>query len=669
MCLRSRILLALFILSVPAAARKNYNYDSLLRLSTSVKDTQLVMVLNHLSEHNISNHPDSAIYYGHKAVALAKKINFVRGLAWGYEFIGSGFNGKGIYDSSLYYFFAAYKEHEKTGNKYAMTNIQNSIGNGYLGFGKYDRALEAFLLSNALAKKAPVNEYMIAVTSVGIGNIFLQSKKPDSALVYFQAAADYFHKLKYKSPEATCFALIGSALSDMGNKKEAIVWMEKAIIVMKEVNDLYALGETYMLLGDIKRGMGSKDQAMNYYLEGYKIHKERNAFSNLYEVCNRIADLSHEMGFDAQAYTFAQHSATYKDSIINEKAAKQVQELEAKFETEKKEKILALQKIELEKNNLKSEQQTVFIYLFSASTLVFLFLAFFVFRSYRQKRKANLLLERQNKEVIRKAEEINMQKSIIEAKNKDITDSIRYAQHIQEAILPPDDLVYELLQESFVLYMPKDIVSGDFYYVRKIDDRVIFAVVDCTGHGVPGAFMSVLAHSAISGVLQQQKVNSAAILLNFLADAIKETFRHHHYEASIADGMDIAVCILDRKKMNLQFAGAKNPVVWISKGKIVEFKGDKQVISGTSDKTCAPFTNHVIDLNKGDSLYIFSDGFADQFGGPSGKKFKFSRLKDFLISISEMPLYQQKQKLTDEFLNWKGELEQVDDVCMMGVRV
>jgi ligand-binding sensor domain-containing protein/serine phosphatase RsbU (regulator of sigma subunit) len=268
----------------------------------------------------------------------------------------------------------------------------------------------------------------------------------------------------------------------------------------------------------------------------------------------------------------------------------------------------------------------------------------------------------------RTAEVVEKNKELDEI-NKDITASIRYAKRIQDAILPPDDFVKKHLPNSFVLFKPKDIVSGDFYWMEDKKDSVIFAAVDCTGHGVPGAFMSIVGHNLLDRVVGEQKITQPAKILDELNKSISDTLRQTDLEDNtVRDGMDIALCAFDKKKGILEFAGAFNPLWLIRNKELIEIKANKFPIGNSKTGENNKFTNHEIILEKGDTVYIFSDGFSDQFGGPLGKKFKSSALKQLLISSQHLNMNQQRELLNKTIEEWRGQREQVDDILVIGTR-
>lgn len=260
-------------------------------------------------------------------------------------------------------------------------------------------------------------------------------------------------------------------------------------------------------------------------------------------------------------------------------------------------------------------------------------------------------------------ERVELQNSIIEEKNKDFLDSVKYAKRIQCAILPSHNFIKKSLPDSFILYKPKDIVAGDFYWTETTENGVLFAAADCTGHGVPGALVSVLCNGALNRSVREFGLTVPGEILDMTRKLVIQEFEKSDDEVS--DGMDIALCKIEGT--TLTYAGANNPLWIIRDGAILATKANKQPVGVHTDYQ--PFTTHTIELQKGDLIYIFSDGFVDQFGGEKGKKYKPVKFKNFLLSIQEFPMAEQKDLLNKEFETWKGELEQIDDVCVFGVRI
>ena len=286
-------------------------------------------------------------------------------------------------------------------------------------------------------------------------------------------------------------------------------------------------------------------------------------------------------------------------------------------------------------------------------------LGFFAYKNFRKQKAQALIISKQK-------ENVELQKHKVEEQNREITDSINYAKRIQEAILPPLKLVKEYLHESFIIYKPKDIVAGDFYWLAVLDDYVLFAAEDCTGHGVPGAMVSVGCSNALNRAVREHKLSTPSEILDKTLETVVGRFNRS--DQGVRDGMDIALCSLNTKTMELQFAGAHNPLWIIRKGgeAIEELKGDKQPVGKYAKHQ--PFHNNKVKLKKGDTIYMFSDGYIDQFGGELGKKYKSKNFQSLLLSIADKSLDEQKVLIEEEFHNWKGSEEQLDDVCVIGYR-
>ena len=286
-----------------------------------------------------------------------------------------------------------------------------------------------------------------------------------------------------------------------------------------------------------------------------------------------------------------------------------------------------------------------------ALTLILIFIIVF---AYFQKRKAS--------------KEILAQKLTIEHKNNEMLDSINYAKYIQDAILPPSKVFEKYLPNSFVLYKPKDIVSGDFYWLREKNDLVYFSVVDCTGHGVPGALMSIIGNNALNRAILEKGLDNPADILNQVNKTVFDTLHQTGEANNVKDGMDMALCVWNKKTNTLQYAGANNSLYYIRDGQLSEIKADKHPIGSYKDET-VKFKNHTIKVQKVDMIYLFSDGFADQFGGPKGKKFMYKQFKTLLTKTADMPSMKQGDFLLNHLKEWQGDIEQLDDVCIIGVRI
>ncbi|MCK6648148.1 MAG: SpoIIE family protein phosphatase, partial [Bacteroidia bacterium] len=309
--------------------------------------------------------------------------------------------------------------------------------------------------------------------------------------------------------------------------------------------------------------------------------------------------------------------------------------------------------------------KTIWFYLTMIALVVLGIYAYIQLRTKKLQRDKRVL----EKEVENRTHEIVFQKNIIERKNKDITDSITYAKRIQQAILPSVDLIKKMLPESFVLYKPKDIVSGDFYWMEQSGTQTMIAAVDCTGHGVPGAFMSIVGYNLLNQAVNERGLTKPSSILDEMNKGILKQLKQQTEEHTVRDGMDMSLCTIDFKTKTLQYAGANNSLWIIRAGELIVLKADKQPIGSFYNDEIRAFTNHEFQLQQDDHIYLFTDGYADQFGGQDGKKFKYKKLQELLLSCSGKGMEQQLNALDQTIEQWKGNLEQVDDILIIGIKV
>jgi serine phosphatase RsbU (regulator of sigma subunit) len=277
-------------------------------------------------------------------------------------------------------------------------------------------------------------------------------------------------------------------------------------------------------------------------------------------------------------------------------------------------------------------------------------------------------IEAQRDEIKQQIDLSELQTDRILKQNKDITDSIEYAKHIQIALFPDKITLQKTLKNGFCLFKPKDIVSGDFYWVAQIGNKSIIAAADCTGHGVPGAFMSIIGINFLNEIIYDEHVLTPKEILNQLRKKIIKTMVHANRISETKDGMDISLIVIDYDNMKLEYAGAYNNLYYIRDHMLNVIKADRMPV-GISEKSIAPFTNHTIDIQKGDLFYMFTDGYTDQFGGPQRKKFRPGNLRELLLEIHENEMPEQKRILFETFINWKSKEQQVDDILSIGVKI
>tara|TARA_Y100000385_G_scaffold279744_1_gene329830 strand:- start:256 stop:1830 length:1575 start_codon:yes stop_codon:yes gene_type:complete len=413
---------------------------------------------------------------------------------------------------------------------------------------------------------------------------------------------------------------------------------------------------------------GEDKKALKFYTASSKILEDlanENALSTdntylLSSTCNKIARMYEGEGNFKNALNYYQKSMRLESEVQAQRSKEQsLLHLSDSILLVSSE-IMHEKEISYQKEITKKKERNLFY--ITCSLFVFLILFVLVLRSWRKTKTQNKIIENQKNDIV-------SQKSKLEESHKEITDSINYAKNIQDALMTSKEYISEAIPESFVFFLPKDVVSGDYYWVYKYSKHeVFFTVADCTGHGVPGAFMSMIGTSLLNENIVDYKIGNPSEVLANMRNKIIESLNDHTSKSNTKDGMDMALCKLNLKTRVLEYSGANNPLVHISDGELNYVKGNSQPV-GLSVIDNKPFTNHQIKLKKGDMIYIYSDGYQDQFGGPKGKKYMVKRFKNFLKEMSKLTIDEQRVKVQEEFHDWKGKYDQVDDICVMGIRV
>lgn len=468
--------------------------------------------------------------------------------------------------------------------------------------------------------------------------------------------------------DRTTFILLGTLDGQLNNGKYSAVNLRKRLTEYSmAVNNL--LPEESRLFFSQNSPIRFSDS--NEFIDGIRqtwetVNFLHNTLATVYTHLTSLqADVRYvEMIAVGELFNFA--SGKSKKNV-----AAQLAELAMKFENEKKEKqISILQKDrQLHEERMKakdlalSQKEKILLY-FVVASAVFLLLVVMVIRANMLRRKANLLLQQQKDEISRQKSALEVQKQLVEEKQNEILDSIRYAKRLQQAILPPAEFLDRHIPENFILYLPKDVVAGDFYWAETRNGLFYFAVADSTGHGVPGAMVSVVCSNALNRAVKEFGRTEPGQILDKTRELILETFEKSN--SAVNDGMDISLICLNRSRNELSWSGANNSLWYIEDGQLIEIVADKQPVGRSYNSS--PFSTHRIGIQPGTVLYLITDGFADQFGGPKGKKFKYRQLQEILVAIHRKPPEEQLELLKEQFSKWRGSLEQVDDVTIAGIR-
>lgn len=636
--------------------------------------------------------------YCQRAIEAAKKAGYYNLVAVNNGFIGDMYKTQGKSDSAKYYYSKVVDISWAIKNYNAHAFNATNLGEIYRLEMNFSKALDYY--NRALQSAEKLNDrWRLAYTNASIGECYRELQSD------YKTAKEYYHKAMAIAEEAGdrktfSFAALTlvQALKSENKFGEAEKVMEKVVEGQKILNDRYDQALIPEILGHLCFEQGKMDKAIEYYkialdsatsikienirigVLGYlcrsytRLGKYNEAAKYVREMAELMKTLEnkgdvrnissalsqyyYQTGNYKDAYKMHVIAARLQDSINNGSALKKFAASEYKAKEEKLRADQTAREAVFKEDQLKKEEelkrQKTIRYSFTIAFILVSISLFFVFKNYRDKKKANAELEEKN-------DLIEKQKDIVEDKQKEILDSINYAKRIQQTLLAHDNFLQQNLPDHFVFFKPKDIVSGDFYWATKKNGVFYLAVCDSTGHGVPGAFMSLLNINFLNEAINEKNISAP----NEVFDYVRQSLVQNLSQDGQKDGMDGVLLSFSGNK--LVYSAANNAPVLISSKKTIELPKDKMPVGLGERKE--DFTSHTINAAKGDMLYLYTDGFADQFGGDKGKKFKYKPLNELLSSISDLPLQEQKLRLESIFSNWKGNLEQVDDVCIIGIRV
>jgi serine phosphatase RsbU (regulator of sigma subunit) len=618
---------------------------------------------------------------------------------------GNTFFRMGDYPQALREDFLSLSLREAIKDSAGMTTSYINLGNVNSEQANFTEALkyEKQALEIALRLKMKMN---ISACYNNLGGIYTNMKRYPEALEDFKKSLGMAFNLKDDEGVSIAYDNIGEIYADIHNLDSAMFYYWKALKLKKQIGYLRGIESSYIHISDVYNVQKKYAWARVYADTAIMLTKASGSKSYIQNAYENRTRADSGLGDFRSALIDYMHAVSWRDSLVNDENTKKSVQAEMNYEFDKKQ---SLEKLEQDKKDALEKEgerkQQITIYFISGILLLVIVFAIFVSRSLRQNRKKTLIISRQKAEVEQqktvveqqkavveqqkavveqqklvveeqkaKVEEQNSliehQKAIVEEKNKDITDSIRYASRIQRALLTTDEYIDKHVKEHFVLFKPRDIVSGDFYWAFSGYGVFYVACCDCTGHGVPGAFMSLLNISMLNESVIERKILRPERVLNDLRDNIIKALNPGKIDSESKDGMDCSLCTFDFKNNTMQAACANNPVWIVRNGTLLveEIVPDKMPV-GLQHGDQKSFTLHNVKLHKGDTVYMFTDGYADQFGGPKGKKFKYKQLQQLLIDNCHLSMQEQKSILDKALEDWKGNLEQVDDILIMGIRV
>jgi len=626
---------------------------------------------------SFSDDADTILKYSELAIKLSEKLDLSPAQPTIYK--GVGYLNSGNLASALECFMKAANFYKDDPGKIGLAIVYIYMSETYNQQENHDNA--KYYLNNAIEIfRIEKDSIRLASSLHNLGYLNYSMGQYDTALIIYEKTFEIYQKLGNLTEEyGRCLGNIGLVYSRLSEFDKAEDYLLRAIELLDKLGDDYAVTEYTIEYAGILQHKGEISKAIGFATLSFENAVKNKIIELERDAAYRLARLYQVSGRYDSAYHYQSLFISANDSIKSYKSIQKMADLRTVFEVSKK---------QAEVNVLKKNKLIQLIVILGLGLILLLALGLIILYYYnlKQSRKftavldeRRILLEKQstelkeqNDKIILANEELKQLNETANSQKAEIISSINYAQRMQSAILPPEAYITELLNENFILYKPKDIVSGDFYWIKQVNHYIILVSADCTGHGVPGALMSMLGISHLNEIVQNREITQANQILNELRKQIKNSLRQSGKREGSRDGIDLALCVIDTRTNVMQYSGANSPLYLIknNNGEVVfkEFRADPMPVGVhfSSDKS---FTNNVIQLEIGDTFYIFSDGYPDQIGGDKKHRFTTEKLKSILLEIHDQPMYEQKEILEQILNDWMGEHAQTDDILVIGARV
>ncbi len=658
------LILSLFLFLSYFVRAENSALDSLLILINAEQDDSvLVDAFNKIG--SISNREDEVLareYWG-KALDLAElkikkesSLYYLRHLATAYNGMGIMSKRGGDLPGALSFYQKSLKINEELNDSNKVSTNYYNIGVIYRNLKEYDKCLDYY--NKSLQLKESLNDTSEIIGGlVSIGVIYRRLDDHEKALEYYHRGLELCKLIRHEVMEAQVYSNIGVIHNLNKNFPEAEKYFNKSFEYNSKQSNQAHIAKYHTNMITVYNGLGNTKKAISSGEKAYGMYSNMGRVIDLSTVAHKLSNLYSKTNQFKNSLTYFKKYIAIRDSVYNDKTTKEVTQKEMQFEFDKQLIADSLLRLETEKIMALEHQQEIKqqkTYMYAGVIILAIVILFLVIVFNRLK------ISNRQKAIIEE------QKAVVEEKNKEITDSITYAKRIQSAMLPSLISIKESFPDSFVFFKPKDIVAGDFYWYKKVNNKVFIAVADCTGHGVPGALVSVVCNNALDRAVNDFRLLDPAKILDKTAELVIEAFKSNKQD-DVKDGMDISLCSFDMSNSKLEYAGAINPIYHIKNDNLVEIKGDKQPIG--QFRNLKPFTTNKLQLTKGDKIYMFSDGYVDQFGGDKGKKYMHKRYRELILGLKSKVFSDQHKELEEDFKIWKGDLEQLDDVCIIGLKI
>lgn len=616
---------------------------------------------------------DSIIKFSELAIELAQRSGI--NPAQAYVFKGFGYLNAGKLAPALKCFIEAAEFYKADHNTAGTAATYTYIAETYIQQENYENA-KTYLTSAAEIFRKENDTVSLASTLHNLGYADYSMGKYDTALVLYSETSEIYLKLGFLTEYAFCLGNTGLVYLKLSDYKKAEDYLLKSIDILTSQREIRALTQYMTEYAGILQNKGELGKAKDYATRSFIAASKNRLIELERDAAYRLSRIYEALGRYDSAFHYQSVYINKNDSIKNIKVIQRMADLRTEFEVAKKQAEVDV----LEKNKLL---QLIVIVGLGLILLMAIGIILIYYSSLKKSKKFLAILDERNTLLENQSRELKEQREELQQQKEEIISSINYAKYIQSSILPENELLESLLREHFVLYKPKDIVSGDFYWISNIENKTVLAAADCTGHGVPGAFMSMLGTALLNEIVNKEYLTHPGVILRHLRKEVISSLQQKGGRGGQKDGMDIALCTLDLDNMKLQFAGANSPLYLIRKSTLekvgimrcemegdyllYEIKGDLMPI-GISDRM-DNFTFHEFDIFKGDTFVLFSDGLPDQFGGPSNRKFGYRNFRELLLRYNSSPMAEIKVRLEEGINEWMGKESQIDDIMVIGFRI
>ena len=650
-------ILVFCLINVSILHGQSIKTDSVLRVfKTSSNDSLKIEALYELTR--LYRHSDvaKALDYANQGIKLAKATGYDKLAAEAANYLGILYHELGDLEQTLYYFYQVQAFYELRQDSLSLSRVYNNLGLILKDLGREDVAIDYFKRSIRLKEKLGGDTTALAATLSNVGLLYHeQFNDYEKAYKYYSRALEIDSKFNNTLGIFMSLCNIGENYYTQGKYDSSKYYYEQAANYLDDIDNNYSKAQFLGDFAKVNAALGQYERAIEKYNSSIEKAKLSDAKVLLKDSYEGLATVYKTIGDHKTSLGFYEQFAAIQEVIYDADKAKELAAIEKNYQIQAKQNEIELLRKESEIKDLRLSNNRLIIYWLAGILVLVAIIVLLQYRKNLYKSRTNEILRQQNDEIIQK--------------NRDIMDSIVYAKNIQKAILPENGKLKSIFRDAFVFMQARDVVNGDFYWFAENEEQVIIAVVDCTGHGVPAAFLNVMGNSLLDHIINEMQITSPGKILKELNKRVLSSVRNTDLMSKSDAGMDVAVCLYDRRSQKLTFSGAKRPLYYFVNGELNILKGDFYPVGGRLYEEQREYKEHNVSLQPNDVLYLFTDGIVDQFGGKEDKKFMYFRFRELLYALKDSPMDSQYNQIRENLETWKGGNEQTDDILVIGIRI